>query len=685
LEAIDPDLNGSSGRAQFFCLFFNIRKGIQMDTAIKNNFLLFLGFFLILFFANSYAQSENNKKSPDSYYSAIFQGNSPPYPRVQYGTGPHADIVKRGEYLVIVGDCISCHSKPGGSAFSGGLPMETPFGTLYTPNITPDKSTGIGNWSTSQFIKAMHEGISPTGQYYYPAFPYAYFRLVTKQDLIAIKAYLEAIPPVNAKNQEPKMKFPFSWRFLQLGWRLFFFQDRSYFKPDPNKSPQWNRGKYLVEGLGHCGMCHTPMHYVFSKKWVLGAPIKKYNLTGSFVQGFYAPNITKQNLKHVTAEDLVDVFLKERLIGGGYIQGPMAEAEHYSLTHLTKEDLLAIATFLKSVKSKEQTIPQSGPPMKIGKIVFKKHCIVCHTRDVAEAPQLGDEARWATIVHKKGLNQLYANVVNGIGDMPPRGTCLECNLQQLEAAVQYLVSNSLPGAGHILGTERAQLKVQNNIPEKPLSLQEGKKIYEQHCDRCHNGSYPGAPKLGDKAAWAGLIDQGIPKLLNNTINGHKKMPARGACYQCTQAQLLEALIYMVEISKTKGNYLFWLGKNAAPVSFAAYQRVMSKEELLTKGFVVYKSFCAECHGKNGQGSPPEFPALAGSSVTIGPASETIQIVLNGIPGTNMKPFRQQLTAEQLAAVITFIRNAWDNQNQAKFGKYAGGAIQPTQIMQVLRK
>jgi cytochrome c5 len=659
---------------------------IQLPRQARSIITLTMCYSLI-FNANAFGEN-NAAKAPDSYYNALFQGSMPTYPSIQYGTGPQAELIKKGEYLAIVGDCISCHSKQGRAAFSGGLAMETPFGTIFTPNITPDKTTGIGNWTQAQFIKAMHEGMSPNGKYYYPAFPYIYFHYVTQEDLVALKAYLDAIPPVVANNKPPKMKFLLGWRFLQLGWRLLFFRDDSYFKPDPKQSPLWNRGKYLVEGLGHCGMCHTPMYYLVSKNLVLGAPIKKYNLAGAFVQGFYAPDITKTNLKNVSMQGLADVFLNARMIGGGYVQGPMAEAVHYSLSRLTVEDVQAIATYLKSVKSETTPIPESGSTLKIGEAVYKQHCKVCHTSHVAEAPQFGNQADWVGILEKKGLNQLYANVINGIGDMPPRGTCLSCSTEQLQAAVLYIIANSVPRTGHVLGAEKTAIKATEEATAPPLSLQEGQQIYLRYCDQCHNGSFAGAPKLGDKAAWEPLIDRGIPRLLAQTLYGHHNMPAYGGCQDCTQTQMLEALIYMVQMSKSSGNYLLWLGDNA--VVKGASSKVNTIQNIdantfLMKGANVYKDFCAKCHGSNGQGVPHESPALAGSSVTIGPPLDTIQIVLNGVSDTNMKPFKDQLTVEQLAAVISYIRNAWGNNDKTKFGKYAGGITLPSTIERSLGK
>ena len=177
--------------------------------------------------------------------------------------------VKRGEYLVKVGDCASCHTDtaPGSKIFAGGLGIKTPFGIFYSPNITPDKATGLGNWSDEGFIHAMQSGVAPHWSYLFPVFPYPYFARVYREDLLAIKAYLDKVPAVNAPHKKNEVPFPFNQRFLQIGWRLLFFhfQNQGEYKANPIHTKAWNRGAYLVQGLGHCGMCHTPIN-------TLGAP-----------------------------------------------------------------------------------------------------------------------------------------------------------------------------------------------------------------------------------------------------------------------------------------------------------------------------------------------------------------------------------------------------------------------------
>lgn len=341
----------------------------------------------------------------DNYHATAHGGKYPTYPTIHYGTGKKAKLIKRGEYLAKLGDCIACHTK-GGKPFAGGRAIKTPFGTIYTPNITSDKATGIGKWSDKDFIRALREGINPQGKYYYPAFPYIYFNKITTKDIIALRAYLNAIPAVHQKNRNDTMMFPFNWRFIQLGWRLMFFhfQKSGPFVPNPKKSKKWNRGAYIVESFGHCAMCHTTMHHFIFKKWVLGAPVLKYNLTGGFVQGFYAPNISSTGLKNTPWETIADVFKKDKLIGGGKVQGPMAEANHDSLKYLNSADIQAITVYLESVKSQVPPRPKLGAGA--GKKIFNQYCQGCHLTGAGGAPRIGDIATWKPRI-KLGMNTLY--------------------------------------------------------------------------------------------------------------------------------------------------------------------------------------------------------------------------------------------------------------------------------------
>jgi cytochrome c5 len=469
--------------------------------------------------------------------------NFPTYPTPNYGTGAHAQLVHRGEYLVKAGDCISCHtdSPNNGVPFSGGLALKTPFGLFYSMNITPDQKTGIGKWSDQDFIRAARKGIAPNGSFYFPVFPYTSFTKVSDEDLIAIKAYLFSLPPVHKENKKPGAPWPISWRFLQLGWRMMFFHEGAY-QNDPKQSAAWNRGAYLVQGLGHCGECHTPRN-------LFGAMKDKNFLTGAFVDGYFAPDITQYGLKGATDIDVEDVFVKRQMLkGAGEVQGPMAEVDHNSLQYMSNQDLMAIVTYLKTVKSEEPKTSSGPVGAGAGKKIYEAHCAVCHGTGAAGAPKLGDAADWDPRI-KQGMPVLFQHAINGFNSMPPKGTCMSCSDEEIKAAVQYLADQSKPGAAGA-GTPAAVA-----APPQP-TLADGKRIYENTCSVCHTQGLLGAPKLGDKAAWAPRIKQNMDILFAHTIKGYNRMPPRGTCVSCTNAELQAAVKYMVQQS-SDGNYSLW--------------------------------------------------------------------------------------------------------------------------------
>lgn len=448
--------------------------------------------------------------------------------------------ITRGEYLTKAGDCIACHTNTpkNGIPFAGGLPMETPFGTIYAPNITPDNETGLGKWSDDDFIKAMRTGISPSGKHYYPAFPYLYFKNVTIEDIKAIKAYLDSIPAVRQENLKNTLVWPFNWRFLQSGWRLLFFTPND--KPmqnDPNRSPAWNRGAYLVEGLGHCAMCHTPSYYLINEKYSLGAPIRKYDLTGAKIQGYLAPNISKMNIETISDEELLQVFTHNRLIGGGNVEGPMLEANQNSLQYLTKDDLLAIVTYLKSVNSKAPPLPKGG----IGAGIYKNYCEGCHATGAGGAPIYGDPSSWSGPL-KNGVDKVYENAIHGIGGMPVKGTCFSCSDNDIKEAVNYMLA-SIAGKKAI-------------PPLKKLTVADGQKVYDANCSVCHTSGFNHAPKLGDKAAFESSVKKGFLDTYLDVVTGNHGHPQKGACPTCSDAEIKSAVKYMMNESSDK-DYSLW--------------------------------------------------------------------------------------------------------------------------------
>jgi mono/diheme cytochrome c family protein len=194
------------------------------------------------------------------------------------------DAVARGRYLAVLGDCAGCHTAPHGAPFAGGLPFTASFGTLYSSNITPDRQTGIGNWTADQFYRALHQGIAAGGKHLYPAFPYPYFTLLDRADTDALFAFLKARKPAHSTPPENRLHFPFNIRLVMMFWNWLFLDD-SRFKPDPAKSAAWNRGAFIVRGLGHCAACHTPKNILFGDE-------TSKALTGAVEEDWYSANLT---------------------------------------------------------------------------------------------------------------------------------------------------------------------------------------------------------------------------------------------------------------------------------------------------------------------------------------------------------------------------------------------------------
>jgi mono/diheme cytochrome c family protein len=270
-------------------------------------------------------------------------------------------IAQRGRALAIAGDCVACHTAPGGEPFAGGLALATPFGVIMTPNITPDDATGIGRWTQAEFSRAMHEGRGRNGSYLYPAFPYPYFTEVTREDTDAIYDYLRTLAPVTNAVNRRTLPFPFSVRALMIGWNSLFFKP-SPFVPDAQRSAEFNRGAYLVEGLGHCGACHTPLN-------AFGANKASQFLQGNRIDDWTAPNITndqQSGLGKWSVDDIVQ-YLKNGQTRTTTASGPMRDVIENSTSKMAEADLKAIAVYLRERGSAGTPAPAAVPASDAGR------------------------------------------------------------------------------------------------------------------------------------------------------------------------------------------------------------------------------------------------------------------------------------------------------------------------------
>lgn len=260
------------------------------------------------------------------------------------------DIVERGKYLLYAGGCISCHTEDSDEAvpLAGGRAMETPFGTFYSPNITPDAATGIGNWSDDEFVSAFWEGVSPEGEHYFPAFPFTSYTGVSREDLLAIKAYLFSLEPVRYESKEHDLAWYMSTRLAAGAWKELNF-DSARFAPDTTQDEQWNRGAYLVRHLGHCGECHTP-------RSSLGVVQRDLEMAGSRLGDERIANITQHRVDGIGRWSTSDIeyFLDIGMLPDGDFAGSsMGDVIEDNTSKLTRADRLAIAAYLKSVPARE--------------------------------------------------------------------------------------------------------------------------------------------------------------------------------------------------------------------------------------------------------------------------------------------------------------------------------------------
>ena len=294
---------------------------------------------------------------------------------------PTTQVINRGEYLARAGDCVACHTTPNGKPFAGGRPMVTPFGALYVPNITPDDDTGIGQWTADDFYRMMHTGVSKNGTLLYPAMPFASYTKVTREDSDAIYAYLMSVAPVKQQNRPHELQFPFNNRDLLLGWRTLYFKEGEY-KPDNSQSAEWNRGAYLVQGLGHCAMCHTAIN-------ALGGSSESKAFEGGMIpnQNWYAPSLTSNREAGLGDWDIQDIadLLQVGASHRGTTYGPMAEVVYNSLQYLSDEDVKAMAVYLKALPQRDSEPPPTSQArlvnpavMEMGRKVYATQCAMCH-------------------------------------------------------------------------------------------------------------------------------------------------------------------------------------------------------------------------------------------------------------------------------------------------------------------
>ncbi|HVJ53719.1 MAG TPA: cytochrome c [Aliidongia sp.] len=373
---------------------------------------------------------------------------------------PTPELVARGQYLAQAADCAACHNAPGGKPFAGGLAFKLPFGTMYSTNITPDPETGIGSWSDDDFVRALHQGVAKDGSHLYPAFPYASYTQLTREDAVAIKAYLFSLPKVHAPARENELSFPFNQRLAMMFWNLAFL-DEHRFRADPALSAAENRGAYLAGALGHCGECHTPRNIGFALD-------NSREFAGAELQGWHAYNITSDKKFGVGAwsdQQIADYLNTGHAEGHGSAAGPMAEAVSNSLQYLSREDTAALVAYLRKVKPQPgdagtEIEPAPGPMTAsaawapgpqdsagLGAHIFEGACASCHQwngqgQQTGHAALVGSQA----VNDPKGTNLVQAmlhgadlRTARGDAYMPSFGPAY--NDVELAAVANYVIAH----------------------------------------------------------------------------------------------------------------------------------------------------------------------------------------------------------------------------------------------------
>jgi len=297
-------------------------------------------------------------------------------------TPANPQLVQRGEYLAVAGDCQYCHSIPGGAPYAGGQPVQTPFGDLFTPNITPDPNFGIGNWTDAQFWNAMHNGIEPGHsllvfpKYMYPVMPWQDYNKLSYPDVMALKAYLDSLQPVAAPDRETEMSFPFTLRAGLLAWRILFF-NRQPITYDPSWSPQVRNGAFLVEALAHCNECHA------QRNLLMAVEPSKYLAGGHLLaQSWVAPNISSDKAAGVggwPANDLFNFLYRDGQLGAGAPYGPMKAVVDDSLSHLPASDVQDIVAYLQTATPDQHAAPAAVTQgVGNGAALYADNCARCH-------------------------------------------------------------------------------------------------------------------------------------------------------------------------------------------------------------------------------------------------------------------------------------------------------------------
>lgn len=381
-----------------------------------------------------------------------------------------ADLVRRGAYLEQAADCEVCHTRQGGVPFAGGRAFDLPgIGTIYAPNITPDRETGIGRYTDAQFDSAVRSGVAPGWKHLYPVMPYGSYAKMTAEDVRAIRAYLASLRPVHAPTPANQVRFPYNIRVAMIGWNLLFRPSGPQ-ADDPGRSAAWNRGRYLVEAAGHCGECHTP-RTMFQSLSVT----KSY--AGAAVDGWVAYNISSDVDSGIGAwndAQLAAYLSTGHADGRGTAAGPMAEVISHSLRYMTPEDIAAMVTYLRSVPARRsdetvavvspEALAQLAPNHSHGERLFAGACAGCHLPD-GQGRQVDFASVWGarSLGEIDGRNLVRTMVEGGTlqnahGAMVMPAFGAEYRNQDLADIANYAIGHFGNRVGHVTAADVAAVR-----------------------------------------------------------------------------------------------------------------------------------------------------------------------------------------------------------------------------------
>lgn len=555
-----------------------------------------------------------------------------------------ASMIERGRYLARAGDCVACHTAEKGTSMAGGRALETPFGKLYSTNITPDRDTGIGKYSFEQFDRAMRKGVAADGHNLYPAMPYPSYARITPEDMRALYAYLmEGLAPVKQANKPSDMRWPFSMRWGLSLWNWAFL-DATPYKADMTKDAAWNRGAYLVQGLGHCGACHTPRGLAFQEKAMHEAGAKgRHFLSGETVEHWRA--LSLRGLW--TVDDTVQ-FLKTGQNRFAAASGNMAEVIMHSTQHLKDDDLVAMAAYLKSLPPGENELPAPGVPRKVvagglpeqlyssrGGLGYVQFCVDCHRQDGSGVPKVFPPLAGNPTVAAKDPATLVHIVLTGgqtvptaahprVFAMPGFARLKDSELAEILSFVRASWGNGAPVSASQVRRMRAALdpKVDTSAFETPRladmlgspnaqQLVRGMRLHletrdllPQHvgnalnCTSCHLNAgtvADGSPFVGVSAFFPSYAPRaGRVIKLEDRINGCFRRSMNGKPLPPESADM-----------KAMVAYFDWMKRETKPEDKVPGRGIgkidRSLQPNIDNGKKIYADQCAVCHGNDGEG------------------------------------------------------------------------------------